>query len=188
MDQINLGRFLAEAGQTTEAKELLRRGEKNLETLLRAHPEDLEYRGDLAECLSVRGMLHRESGAAGALPTYRRAREILETLPHPSADALFILAGVQAQCAALPASDATRPSAGEPAERPVTLDRAMETLRRATAAGFRDVDRLGRDTNLDPLRTRPDFQRLRMDLAFPPDPFSQNESPALEGGGFPAVG
>src|SRR5262249_48627319 len=92
-DEVNLGRFLAEAGQTTEAKELLRRGEENLETLLRAHPEDLEYRGDLAECLSVRGMLHRESGAAGALPTYRRAREILEALPHPSADALFILAG-----------------------------------------------------------------------------------------------
>ena len=61
----------------------------------------------------------------------------------------------------------------EPVERPVSLDEAMETLRRAIAAGLQGLDRLRRDTNLDPLRSRADFQMLTMDLAFPADPFSQ---------------
>jgi hypothetical protein len=30
---------------------------------------------------------------------------------------------------------------------------------------------MNRDPDLDPLRARPDFQALIMDLEFPPDPF-----------------
>jgi hypothetical protein len=32
-----------------------------------------------------------------------------------------------------------------------------------------------RDPDLDPLRARPDFQALMMDLEFPPDLFSNSE-------------
>jgi hypothetical protein len=49
----------------------------------------------------------------------------------------------------------------------------MGVLRRAIAAGYREVDWMQRDPDLDPLRSRPDFQLLMMDLAFPAKSFAQ---------------
>jgi tetratricopeptide (TPR) repeat protein/tRNA A-37 threonylcarbamoyl transferase component Bud32 len=50
---------------------------------------------------------------------------------------------------------------------------AVEALRRAAAAGSRDFDFMRRDPDLDPLRSRRDFQLLMMDLAFPDAPFAR---------------
>jgi tetratricopeptide (TPR) repeat protein len=69
----------------------------------------------------------------------------------------------------------------EPAERSNRSEqlaaRAVLLLDRSRIAGFfRDpaqVDRLVEDTDLDPLRARPDFKLLMMDLAFPSDPFAR---------------
>jgi len=49
---------------------------------------------------------------------------------------------------------------------------AMAALREAISAGYRDVTEMRRDTKLDPLRSRSDFQALLLDLAFPADPFA----------------
>ena len=49
-------------------------------------------------------------------------------------------------------------------------DRAMAKLTKAVAAGYRDVATLRKEPALDPLRSRPDFQALMMDLAFPANP------------------
>jgi serine/threonine-protein kinase len=54
-------------------------------------------------------------------------------------------------------------------------DRAMEWLRRAVAAGYHNVANMRSDANLDPLRSRPDFQLLMMDLEFPDDPFARGD-------------
>jgi serine/threonine-protein kinase len=51
-------------------------------------------------------------------------------------------------------------------------DRAMHWLRQAVDAGYRNVALMQRDHDLDPLRSRPDFQLLLMDLEFPDDPFA----------------
>jgi hypothetical protein len=40
----------------------------------------------------------------------------------------------------------------------------MTTLRRAVAAGFENLNDLRTDTDLDALRTRPDFQKLLKEL------------------------
>jgi serine/threonine protein kinase len=61
--------------------------------------------------------------------------------------------------------------AGMAAEPRVYADEAMAVLRQAVRAGFRDATHMGSDPDLDPLRSRPDFQLLMMDLAFPADPF-----------------
>jgi hypothetical protein len=37
--------------------------------------------------------------------------------------------------------------------------------------GFRDLDRMQADARLDPLRTRDDFQLLKLDFALPAEPF-----------------
>jgi hypothetical protein len=59
------------------------------------------------------------------------------------------------------------------ARRRERADRAMEALRRAVAQGYTFPAIITRDIDLDPLRPRPDFQLLMMDLAMPADPFAR---------------
>jgi hypothetical protein len=46
-------------------------------------------------------------------------------------------------------------------------------LRRALERGYRNVNLIRKDPDLDPLRSRPDFQALLLDLSFPADPFAR---------------
>jgi hypothetical protein len=48
----------------------------------------------------------------------------------------------------------------------------MGLLRRAVALGLLDRDAYRGETALDPLRDRPDFRLLIMDLALPTEPFA----------------
>jgi len=50
--------------------------------------------------------------------------------------------------------------------------KALALLRRAAAMGYRDPATYRNVTALDPLRGRPDFRLLILDLAFPTDPFA----------------
>ena len=43
-------------------------------------------------------------------------------------------------------------------------------MARAIAGGYHDLHTSRADKALDPLRSRPDFRLLMMDLAFPADP------------------
>jgi tetratricopeptide (TPR) repeat protein len=169
----NLGILLSETGREGEAGPMLREAEEIIEGQIRDHPNQVEYVELLPEALGVLGKLYRESGrTAEAMRAYRRAREVLEALTHVNSDGLYNLAGVRAQCAVLP----DEAGAGRPAgDRPAALDGAIEAMRRAIDDGFQDLDRLRRDTNLDPLRSRADFRSLEtrlMDARFPADPLS----------------
>jgi hypothetical protein len=50
------------------------------------------------------------------------------------------------------------------AEEWTAADKAMSTLRRAVAAGYRNVAHMRTDTDLDALRQREDFQKLIQEL------------------------
>jgi tetratricopeptide (TPR) repeat protein len=50
---------------------------------------------------------------------------------------------------------------------------AVKLLRQAAENGFRNVVHMKQDTDLDPIRNRPDFQGLVMDMTFPADPFTR---------------
>ena len=50
---------------------------------------------------------------------------------------------------------------------------AIDALRQAIAAGFRDFAHMRVDTDLDPLRNRQEFRLLLMDLAFPANPLAK---------------
>jgi hypothetical protein len=56
--------------------------------------------------------------------------------------------------------------------RQALANRAVERLRRAIAAGFRDVVWVRTDTDLGALRARDDVQALIHDMVFPADPFA----------------
>lgn len=102
------------------------------------------------------------------MASFRSAVAVMECLATLADVGLYNLACCQALIAG-PAE--ARGSGVSAAEDRVWADRAMETLRRAVAAGFRHLAHMQTDTDLDPLRGREDFQLLMMDLTFPADPF-----------------
>jgi hypothetical protein len=57
--------------------------------------------------------------------------------------------------------------ANQPAEATADADRAMACLRKAVAAGYRDGDHMEKDSDLDALRGREDFQALLATLLRP---------------------
>jgi hypothetical protein len=67
---------------------------------------------------------------------------------------------------------ASRPGSGRSADEALAHgEEAMHWLRKTVVSGHVDFAYFRTDTDLDPLRDRPDFQMLLMDLAFPADPF-----------------
>jgi CheY-like chemotaxis protein len=55
----------------------------------------------------------------------------------------------------------------------------MIVLRKAVARGYRTAHAYRKESALDPLRTRPDFQLLILDLSFPASPFARSDSSAF---------
>ncbi len=66
------------------------------------------------------------------------------------------------------------PGSGIPAsEADTEATKALALLQRAATMGFRDAAAYRSETALDPLRGRPDFRLLMMDLAMPAEPFAR---------------
>jgi tetratricopeptide (TPR) repeat protein len=108
---------------------------------------------------------------AGDAEQCRATAALWEKLNPTGPDGLYEAARYRAVAAAVllarePTPDSKRRAGAE-------ADRALDWLRKAVAAGFRDLNSILRDTDLDPLRSRPDFQLLLMDLAMPADPFAR---------------
>jgi eukaryotic-like serine/threonine-protein kinase len=51
-------------------------------------------------------------------------------------------------------------------------EQAMVALGRSVGAGRSNVRAILKDKDFDPVRSRPDFRMLVMDLIFPADPFA----------------
>jgi eukaryotic-like serine/threonine-protein kinase len=58
-------------------------------------------------------------------------------------------------------------------------DEAIASVRRAVSLGWRDPSSLAANPDLVPIRSRPDFQMLRLDVSFPLDPFARGHSRVL---------
>jgi tetratricopeptide (TPR) repeat protein len=134
--------------------------------LVTAHPHVHEFQNRLAWCHTAFARIRQEAGrTAEAASSWRQAIAIYERSPAPE---FYNLCCTHAQLASL----ARDPSSGMTvAEGRAGAERAMYWLRQAVAGGYRNVALMRRDTDLDPLRSRPDFQLLMMDLEFPSEPF-----------------
>jgi serine/threonine-protein kinase len=167
----NVGYDLSATGRTIEASWTFERALTIIERLATENPSVARYASDLAVLHCNIGGLHRKDGRpADALSSFRRGLASLGR--GPGAVDFYLQACLLAQCSALAAEF---PGAFRDEDRAWLAgsgDRAMVALRQAIAGGFRMMARLRTEEDLAPLRSRPDFQALLLDLAFPAEPFA----------------
>jgi tetratricopeptide (TPR) repeat protein len=170
---IEIGDVLREMNRLPEARTSYEGALANLELLVEADPTVSENNTWLIQCLKGLGATQFAEGrAADAVRNWRRAVAIGESLRSPYSESFYYLTG----CHALLSRAAGVPGSGlSPGEGPIELERGMEMLRRAIAAGSRDVSWMRRDPDLGPLQLQSDFQLLMQDVAFPADPFARGE-------------
>ena len=144
------------------------------ERLTREHPGDGQAWGKWTDTHIALADIHLEMNhPADGERELRSAAALYEGLEGPSPNDLYNMAGVYAKLSTLVGSrrDAAEPAAQAEVRRHV--DRAIEALKRAFAAGHRDFSQYRDDADLAPLRARPDFQLLLLDATFPDDPFAR---------------
>jgi serine/threonine-protein kinase len=165
---------LQRAGKLAEAVEAVERSIAIVQKLADANPSVTRWQSDLAFALHQFGSLGAKAGrTAEAVASCRRAAAIWTRLSSRIPNDLYNLACTHSRLAGL----AAEPGSGMTAtEGRAEADRAMDWLRQAVAAGYRRLMILRTDTDLDALRSRPDFRLLiaeMMDLEFPDDPFAR---------------
>jgi serine/threonine-protein kinase len=155
-----------EAGRSIERSLAIR------EELARDIPNSYPLQNGLAKSALSLSTVRAAAGRRGeALANIRRAEQIVGRFPDIEPYTLLYMARAYARYSATARRGEGDLPPADQAERKAYADRAMATLRRAVTAGFADVGMLRRDTDLDPLRPRRDFQELLMDLSLPADPF-----------------
>jgi serine/threonine-protein kinase len=141
--------------------------------LAEADPSVLWNQRAIGLSLGHIGGIHLEAGRhAEAATAIRESVAIYGRLPTLEPIDCYNLACGHAQLAGLAALPGSRVGTSEDH---AAAERAMEWLRRAVARGYRNMVAMRRDRDLDPLRSRPDFQLLMMDLEFPDDPFARGD-------------
>jgi hypothetical protein len=92
----------------------------------------------------------------------RATAEMWEKVQRTDAGSLYAAARYRAVAAAALRSADTAPAVTEQAA--AEADRAMAWLKQAVAAGYKDVDSLTKDKDLDALRGRADYRKLVAEL------------------------
>jgi serine/threonine protein kinase len=168
----NIGELQVLLDQKTQALESYQQALGHWETLARDHPTVTDYLTGLATSHAQLGGLQRREGrTAEALASLRQALEIWKGLASPTPYDLINAASAYAQCSGLIGSGKPEPTAEERKERQNYAERAVATLNRAMAAGYRDAAWINEDESFEPIRSRADFRMLMLDMAFPDDPF-----------------
>ncbi len=134
-----------------------------------AQAELSRWRYNLANSLRLRGItLHQCGRPADAVSDFREAIKLLEGAPGPTAVDIYDLAC----CESLLSGIASEAGSGlTAADGEAEAVKAIDCLRWAFAAGWKQLDHMRVDTDLDPIRSRRDYQMLILDYGFPTNPF-----------------
>src|SRR5262249_55595503 len=151
-----LGRML-DRTQPEEARQVLEKAIRFERDALKAKPQEAAYRETLCQSLWSLVQTHRRLNALGE--TARTAAELVQEAPAgwPEADkaALFL-----ARCLRDVGKDEKLTTAERQKLTQQLGDLALELLRKAVQGGYKDVTVLKNSPDLEPLRSRPDFQKL----------------------------
>ncbi len=166
IQQGNVARIERQLGHVNEALAAYRRVVDVCRKLARDNPAIPNLQSNLNLAYRMLAFYQRElKQSEQAEQTMRLARDVIDRLPSDGAENLFYLACVWAECSSFLAQGKDKPTAEEQAEQKQQADLAMEALRKAVAAGFRDVERLRTASELNALRGREDFKAVEADLA-----------------------
>jgi len=158
-------------GRLAEAHDSYERAIAVRESLVQEDPKSTSYRSSLASSIRRRGLARRETGdPAGAAADARRALALYDGSSSRSGEEWFETACCHAALAGQALRDGSGVAAAVAASEAET---AMALLSRAVTMGYRNPDTYRTDSALDPLRRRPDFQLLMMDLVMPAEPFAR---------------
>ena len=168
--QAYVGDLLTRMGKRTEALAAYGVLRGILQKLADANPSVAEFQRMLADSVLRIGSFRQADGhVADAVEAYRKALAMWEKLPSPTPIDHYNAACGHARLAGIANLPGSGFSAGEGASE---ADRAVLRLRRAVDRGYRDLAVMRNDSDLDPLRSRQDFQLLMMDMAMPEKPFA----------------
>jgi serine/threonine protein kinase/tetratricopeptide (TPR) repeat protein len=157
----NLARLLADREEFLKARQLLEDALVHHKRALKINPKHRDYRRSYHNNLLSLGalLLH--------LRDHRAAVSVAECLAgvgvEPATDAYYG-ASLLARCVSLTEQDDTLTQDKRKEITQAYAARAMKFLERAVQAGFRDRERILKDSGLTPLRTRDDFRKLLADL------------------------
>jgi eukaryotic-like serine/threonine-protein kinase len=166
----SIGGALTESGRPAEGLPWLHKARAVWEVLVSDHPTQPGYRVSLASTYLDLGRMPPEVvPAAESLDSLRLGEKILANLPHPTALNRYDLACIRARIFPLIGHGEPRLSPAQLSERTQNEALAMETLRAAISAGYKDFQNMRRDSDLDALRTRADFQELFRDAKETPE-------------------
>jgi serine/threonine protein kinase len=168
---VNTAALLLRTGRPAEARGRTERAVALMEPQARDHPEAPWNRQVLAEGYLRLGLAREAEGdLAGAAADWKQAVALFQSAPVLHGEYTFLHGGCHASLAAL----AGKPGTGlSPEEGEAEVAEAMILLRRAVEMGYRNTASYHTEPALDPLRSRPDFRLLMLDLAFPSDPFKR---------------
>jgi hypothetical protein len=100
----------------------------------------------------------------------RRALVLWDALSSRSGEECFDTARAHAVLTCLAGRDGPGVHADQA---PSEVAAALDLLQKAIGLGYRNAGRYRTEDALDPLRTRPEFQVLMLDLDFPAEPFAR---------------
>ncbi|HMF13999.1 MAG TPA: thioredoxin fold domain-containing protein, partial [Gemmataceae bacterium] len=160
-----LGQLQFEKGETGPAAEAYKRAVERQRLVVAVAPEGTEYQRLLGRQLARLGRSQRKLGQPSeAFHSYQESRAILEKFKQPTAEDLFDLASARAACGMLAGQGKAELTPKEKEQRDGETKSALDTLGKAVVAGFRDVDRVRKDPELDDLRSQPGFKAVLNDL------------------------
>jgi hypothetical protein len=157
---------LRDQNNFSQARSFLEEAVLHYEAALKSDPQNPSYRSHL--------QLNRVTLApvVAALGDHARAGQIAEQLAtlgwnastdtYNAACALALCIPIVEKTAALPEDDRRKLADSY-------SDRALAMLRQAIRRGYKDAANLKKDTDLDPLRSHPEFQKLLKELSGNPE-------------------
>jgi tetratricopeptide (TPR) repeat protein len=158
----HLARQLRKMGRREEALAAYRQAVSEQRVALEKVPQVTLYRQRLNTTYhDLAGLLRELGRAAEAADT---SEECLKLWPGHVTE-LYTVGCELALCVRLAGQGRAELTARQEAERRGYADRAVELLRQAVAAGFKDLKKLRENPDLDPLRARDDFKQMLAELA-----------------------
>ena len=159
--RLTMGYAYRTSGNASESLKWYRQAEADLRELSSQDPSNAEYQAQHGLCLARISAVERTMGRmSDAVSTWEKARDVVAKIPVNLPDRMFIAAVVPSIHIPLIVEK------GEGAERRRRQDagRAIESLKKAVAMGFRNKVWLEADPDLEPIRSRADFQALLRSL------------------------